>query len=320
MTGQTVLVTGGTGFVGARVTALLADRSGQAEPAARVRLLLHRTGHQPTRQAEVEPAHADLARPESLRGICDGVHTVLHLASQIGGDPELCRAVNDEGTRALLAEARRAGVTRIIQLSTTAVYRDSPHRGAHEEGLPYGPASVTSASRLAGEARVRAAGGVVLRPHLVYGTGDTWVVPALAELLTALPYWVEGGRARTSLTRVDDLARAITGLARARMLPAGRALHATHPRPVLMRDVLTDVARGLQLPPPDGDVSRRRALELLGGPENTVWRRRLGLLTVDHWYDSSRLWRLLGLSPGPEFSDGFAGCLPWYRAALAPQR
>lgn len=72
----------------------------------------------------------------SVRGLCDGVGAVLHLAARIGGTQEECRAVNVEGTRALLAEAERAGVRRIVQLGTAAVYRDGAHRGAVEGSSP----------------------------------------------------------------------------------------------------------------------------------------------------------------------------------------
>lgn len=320
MTNGRVLVIGSTGFVGSHVVARLTTPGPGGEVPA-VRVLVHRRGVRPelVRSGVVETVRGDLAHPSSLAGICDGVDTVLHLASLIGGDHEECHTVNDAGTRALLAEAARAGVSRFVQLGTTAVYRDGVHRGAAEGELPLGPASVTSVTRLAGERQVLAAGGVVVRPHLVFGPGDTWVVPALVRLLTAVPHWVDGARARLSLIHVDDLAWALAELALCPALPSGSALHAAHPRPVRVRELLTAVAHGLALPPPRGSVRSADALELLGaGPDDTVWRRRLDSLTLDHWYDSSRLWRLLGACPAEEFGPRFAGALPWYRRHIPP--
>ncbi|MFI6644747.1 NAD-dependent epimerase/dehydratase family protein [Streptomyces sp. NPDC050504] len=320
MARRRVLVIGSTGFVGSRVVArLTAPGRDDADPV--VRVLLHRRGvrQELVRSGAVETVRGDLAHPSTLRGICDGVDTVLHLASLIGGDQEECRTVNDAGTRALLAEAARAGVSRIVQLGTTAVYRDGVHRGAAEGELPFGPASVTSVTRLAGERQVLAAGGVVVRPHLVFGPGDTWVVPSLVRLLTAVPHWVDGARARLSLIHVDDLAWALTELAGRPALPSGSALHAAHPRPVRVRELLSAVAHGLALPQPRGSVRSADALELLGaGPDEAVWRRRLDSLTTDRWYDSSRLWQLLGSCPAEEFGARFADALPWYRRHLPP--
>ncbi|MEV8532227.1 NAD(P)-dependent oxidoreductase [Streptomyces sp. NPDC051211] len=316
-----ILITGGTGFIGSHVVRRLSS-PGEGTAAPALRLLTHRrtpvAGSPAASGAAAEFVRGDLCDPASLRGLCDGVDTVLHLAAHIGGNRERCRAVNDEGTGHLLAEAARAGVGRIVQLGTAAVYRDGPHRGEAEGELAVGPVSPTSVSRLAGEERVLAAGGTVLRPHLVYGEGDTWVVPALVDLVRRIPHWVDGGRALVSLVSADDLARVIAALALHPAPPTGGVLHASHPEPVPVRELVSVVARQLGLPLPQGKISAGRALELLGAGGDPVWARRLSLLTVDHWYDSSRLWQLTGCRPGPAFAEAFARCAPWYQTALNP--
>lgn len=161
-------MTGGTGFVGSHVTARLtaavgapAGREGPEGPdGPALRLLGHRRalpGHTGA-AAGIETVTGDLTDPASLRGICEGVTTVVHLAARIGGTEEECRTVNVEGTRALLAEAARAGVRRFVHLGTAAVYRDEPHRGEAEGLLPEEPVSATSVTRLEGERLVLAAG------------------------------------------------------------------------------------------------------------------------------------------------------------------
>ncbi|MEV6689439.1 NAD(P)-dependent oxidoreductase [Streptomyces sp. NPDC051130] len=309
---ERILVTGGTGFVGSHVT----QRLRTAGPDAPVlRLFTHRrpSPDDGDGAGAVETVTGDLTDPASLHGICDGVTTVVHLAARIGGTQEQCRAVNTEGTRALLAEAARAGVRRFVHLGTAAVYRDEPHRGAAEGVLAEEPSSPTSVTRLAGERLVLAAGGTVLRPHLVYGRGDTWVIPAVADLMVRLPHWVDGGSARMSMISVDALAGAVADLARLPGLPAGQVLHASHPEPVTCRELITAVARALDVPLPRGEVTLGEALELLGGADDPVVRRRLSLLTVDHWYDTGRLWRLVGTGPGPRLGEAFERYASWYR-------
>ncbi|MEW2291344.1 NAD-dependent epimerase/dehydratase family protein [Streptomyces sp. NPDC006743] len=310
-----VLVTGATGFVGSRVVAALLARPGGTP----LRVLTHRTAlaGDPTdagrgastsggleaavTRRSLEVVTGDLAEPGSLRGLCEGVHTVLHLASRIGGDWRRCAEVNVHGTRALLAEARRAGVRRFVQLSTSAVYRDGVHRGAGEDGPELSPASVTGRTRLQAEREVLAADGVVLRPHLVVGPGDAWVAPALAELLTRLPAWIDGGRARVSVSTADCLARPLAALATTawRPRPGGEVFHANHPVPVTVRELATWVAGAYGLPLPVRDVGYAEAARLLDTRRDRIWARRLSQFGVDHWYESGRLWRRTGLDPGP---------------------
>jgi nucleoside-diphosphate-sugar epimerase len=293
----------------------------RAEAAARsgdvtVRVLAHRA---PIAAADgAETVHGDLTDAASLRGMCEGVDVVLHLAARISGDLDQCHRVNVEGTRALLAEAARAGVGRVVQLSTTGVYKDGRHEGAAEGELELGPVSAASRTRLMAEELTLAMGGTVLRPHLVYGSGDAWVVPALADALRRIPHWVEGAGNRVSLVAVDDLAEALARLARLGRDPrlAGRVLHANHPQPLVMREVLTHLAAVLEIPLPHGEISADEALRLLGAAQDPGWRRKLSLLSVDHWYDNSLLWSITGCPPGPGFARRLAEYAPWYRARL----
>ncbi|MFD3807576.1 NAD-dependent epimerase/dehydratase family protein [Streptomyces sp. NPDC058619] len=311
--GGRVLVVGAAGFVGSAVVRRLVGLG------VGVRLLVHRVGV-PVGLAGVEGVEVvwgDLGVVGSLRGVCEGVGTVLHLASRVGGGWEECRVVNVEGTRALLGEARRAGVGRVVQLGTAAVYRDGVHRGAVEGELEEGPVSAASVTRWEGERLVLGAGGTVLRPHLVFGRGDRWVVPSLVGLLGRLPFWVDGGRARMSMVSVDVLADVLVELAVGRGVSGG-VFHVGHPEPVSARELVGTVVGELGLVLPSGEVDVEGALAWLGGPggPDAGVRRLVSLFAVDHWYDSGRLWGSVGVSPGPRFSQAFGRYADWYRGQL----
>ncbi|TDU02210.1 nucleoside-diphosphate-sugar epimerase [Streptomyces sp. 846.5] len=315
-------MTGATGFVGSAVVRELVARQDRATAGAAAGSSGHRflARRVPAgRPAGVgEWRTADLDDPTTLRGCCDGIDTVLHLASRIGGDPEQCRRTNLLGTEALLAEAHRAGVRRVVLLSTAAVYGDGPHRGCREGELTPAPVSATSRSRLAAERVVLAHGGTVVRPHLIHGPGDRWVLPGIADLVRKAPAWPAGGRARVSLVAVEDLARALLALALDGGHPhlAGRVLHAVHPEPVSVRELIGAVCGLLELPLPGTELDRDRLTRRLVAAGADPADRRPALLTVDRWYDGDALWRCTGVEPGPGFAHRLGEHSGWYRAAL----
>jgi nucleoside-diphosphate-sugar epimerase len=247
--------------------------------------------------------------------VCDGVDVLIHCASQIGGGVEANEAVNARGTAALVEEARRAGVARIVQLSTASVYGRGTFRGDRPEELSRNPGSPTSRTRAAAEDTVLAAGGVVLRPHLVYGEGDRWVVPGLARMLRVLPGTVEGWPARSSAIAVPELAALLvaTALAPAADLTAS-VYHATHPEPLPVDTLLRAVAECTGADWPDRELTVDRARAVLA--EHGVPPSGLDMFTTDHVFDSTPLWSDLRRAPGAGFDTDFPLAAPWYRKAL----
>ncbi|GCB50692.1 NAD(P)-dependent oxidoreductase [Streptomyces sp. NL15-2K] len=309
MTPRQVVLTGATGFIGSRVAALLLRDPG----AWRVRVVARRAP-EALIAAGAEWCEADLAAPDTLRGVCEGADALLHLAARVGGDPDQCAAVNEHGTTRLMAEAARGGVRRVTQLSTAAVYGRGPHRGPDVGEVEPAPVSAASATRLAGERAALAAGAVVLRPGLVLGAGDRWVVPALAELRRQVPARWDAGTARLSLVAVEDLARLITATLDTPGLTGPSVHHASHPRPVRSGDLLDALTGHGVLPEvPGRDWSWSRCLEELAAANTWVSPRQFELLAQDNWFRSERVWRLAGVSCGPDPLERVAAWAPWYR-------
>jgi len=286
-----VVITGATGFVGSAAVRELLARG------ARVRALVRRV---PEEGVEgVEWVTGDLAEPGAVSGVCEGARAVVHLASYIGPDDRLCRAVNVDGTRAVMAQARRSGVRRVVHLSTAAVYGAGPHSGIEVDGVPAEPVSAVSRSRLAGERFALEAGGVVLRPGLVLGDGDRWIVPGLRELTARVPGVWDGGRALLSVVDVGALGRLIAVLAVGERAVAGGVYHASHPVPVRIGELIGGlVARGELAPVPEVDWSWEECLERFRGSEGRASERQFALVGRDHWYVSEEVWRVAGCDPG----------------------
>ncbi|MFJ9443682.1 NAD-dependent epimerase/dehydratase family protein [Kitasatospora sp. NPDC101235] len=305
----TVALTGATGFIGSAVLAALAARGVPVRALAR----------KPPQSAVPGTAWVpgDLADPVALTELCTGAGALVHLASRVDGGAEECEAVNDRGTAALMAAATRAGVRRIVHLSTAAVYGEGPHAGIEVDEVPPAPVSEASRTRLLGERHALAAGGHVLRPGLVTGSGDRWVVPALAELVRRVPVRWEGGSARLSMVDRTDLARLITVLALDGHAAAPGVHHASHPEPVRGGDLLAALAALGLLPAPDGPaVPWEECRRLLAAAPGRVSERQFGLIARDHWYRSERIWRLAACPPGPGPLARLPQAAAWYREAL----
>ena len=137
---ETVLVTGGAGYIGAPLceelkssgrTVRALDRllHGQSDIAARL------TG------LGVELVEGDIRDGEARAKALDGVDAVVHLAAIVGDpacalDPAESQEVNVEGSRALVQDAQAKGVKRLVFASTCSNYgrMDDPTKPITEDG------------------------------------------------------------------------------------------------------------------------------------------------------------------------------------------
>jgi UDP-glucose 4-epimerase len=148
-----VLVTGGMGYIGGRlVQALELDEA--YSPIVHGRLA-------PRDKPQSVFRLADFADLQSIEGLCEGVDSVVHLASldeQVCAEkPVAALEVNVRGTYQLLQEAQRAGVQRFVYLSTFHVYGPSNGPHYHEKLVP-APLHHYGITRLMAEQYVRQAG------------------------------------------------------------------------------------------------------------------------------------------------------------------
>lgn len=189
-----VLVTGGTGVVGtATVSALVAG--GHA-----VRLL-SRHARKDSRQwpSGVESWPGNVGDPASVEGAADGCGVVLHLAGIVDEAPPHAtfQRINVDGTRHVLAEAARAGLVRVVYVSSLGADRgDSDYHRSKREG----------------EELVRKYRGpwTIARPGNVYGPGDEQIslLLRMVRTLPAVPV-IGGGDQPIQPAWHEDIATAL---------------------------------------------------------------------------------------------------------------
>ena len=225
-----IAVTGASGFIGGAVATALADAHhevvgfgrrphGWSHPGARYRVWDLDTG----------PVKGD-------RDFEAVVHCAA-LADDWAPLPLALRA-NRDGTRTVVRSFPGA---RIVHLSTSSVYDAFvPNVEVHESAFPVRRfLSAYSESKTLAEFELAGTDAIILRPHAVYGPGDTTLLPRLLAAVrrgrVVLP---EGAEVRHSLTHVDTLVDAVVR-ALDRRVPRG-TFNVADAEPVVLADVLRE--------------------------------------------------------------------------------
>ncbi len=219
--GRRAIVTGASGYLGSRISTAL-ERDGW-----RVQRLVRSP-------APDRPTERRFRLGEQITGDIAAdllIHTAydftLHRRADIW-------RVNVDGTSALVAAARAAGVGRIVVLSTMSAYRGT--------GQLYGRA------KLAIEEITAASGGVVVRPGLVYGPRAGGMLGALQRALRLPAVPLIAPSSRQFPVHEDDLVAAIVAIATAERVPPG-PIGIAQPTPVTFREILATIASDQGLRP-----------------------------------------------------------------------
>ncbi|MGH2951371.1 MAG: NAD-dependent epimerase/dehydratase family protein, partial [Solirubrobacterales bacterium] len=111
------------------------------------------------------------------------------------------------------------------------------------------PATKAMAEQAVRDAGTDGFGTVVLRPRLVWGMGDTTILPGVAAAVRAGRFaWIGGGGHRTSTTHVDNVVEGL--LLAAEKGRSGEAYFVTDGEPVVFRDFITELlaTQGIDAP------------------------------------------------------------------------
>jgi nucleoside-diphosphate-sugar epimerase len=319
--GPRVLVTGATGFLGTHVAGALIRRG------LAVRALTRRPGSPVPAGSEPAPV-ASLDDSPGLRRALEGVTTVVHLAAHVHqtGAPQdeaAYRAVNLDGTVALLEAGVAAGIRDFVFVSTVKAVGESSVEPWTERTPPV-PVDPYGRTKLAAEKAVRAAAvrhglhAPILRLPLVYGPGMRANALRLFELIDRgipLPFGAVDNR--RSLLYVGNFLAALTAVVEQE---SGNELFFVSDGPAvatpeLVRIIARALGRPARLVPVP--VTFMRAAARAGDQLARVvpWPltsanldRLIGSLAVD----SSRLEAVAGRPPYT-LEEGVTATAGWYR-------
>ena len=323
-----VLVTGASGMLGRGVARALADRGD------RVTVLQRRP--------------AGLGLPEMLTDISDvaAVRTavsnqdaVIHLAAKVnvvGPEAEYER-INVHGTRSVVNACLTAGVRRLVHVSSPSV----AHAGRSLIGRGADPAdpvaargpyarSKAAAELIALDADSAELAVVAVRPHVVWGPGDTQLVARVVDRARRgrLPI-IGSGAALVDTTYVDNAVEALIAALDHCVDARGQALVVTNGEPRPVAELIAAMCRAAGVPEPRWRVPV--GLALAGGTVvESLWTLTQGLrrgrtdddppltrflveqLSTAHWFDQRLARQVLRWQPRVSLDEGFAELQRWY--------
>lgn len=267
-----IFVTGASGFVGGAAVRRFVSDGHDVRAMSR-----SEKSDAVIRALGAEPVRCDLetVRAEHLTG----AEAVVHAAAFVEqwGPRDAWFKFNVLGTRAAIAAARAASAKRFIHISTESVLWRGQHLRNVDETYPLAPNSPYpyAATKAQAEVIVRAANApdftaIILRPRFIWGPGDTTLAPAIEQMAREGKFaWVDGGRAMTSTTHIDNLVQAINiALTSGR---GGEAYFVLDDGVRPMREMIAGIAAARGVALPEKSVPSWLA-DALGAACESAWR------------------------------------------------
>ncbi len=311
-----VLVTGATGFVGHTLCGHLTQHGHEVRRAVR------EAGGTSGPDAAATVAVGDIGPSTNWTASVDGMDAVVHLAARVHLLEDTAadalaeyRRINVEGTRSLAVAALRAGVRRLVFLSSAKVNGERSVQPFTELDVPHAE-DAYAVSKLEAEEALKqalAAGQTqcaILRPPLVYGPGVRAnflrLVRAVAD---GVPLPLAAIDNRRSLLYVGNLVDAIR-VCLSHPSAAERVFLLSDGEDVSTPDLVRRLAGTLRvrprlLPVP---LPLLRLAGRLAGRAAAV-ERLIGSLQID----SSRIRAALGWMPPFSLDQGLEETARWYR-------
>jgi nucleoside-diphosphate-sugar epimerase len=270
-----------------------------------------------------EPAAGDLGDLNAMAAGAEGAAVAFHLAAHLGqwGPRRDFERGNVVGTENALGACARAGVARFVHCGTEAALMAGEPLVNVDESAPRRPDSkaLYSATKARAEEAVLRAeregfATLSVRPRLVWGAGDTTLLPGIVAAVESGRFaWIGGGGHRTSTTHVDNAVEGLM-LAAERGRP-GEAYFVTDGAPVVFRTFVSELIATQGVDPPTRSMPAPAARAVAAASE-LVWRRlplkgEPPLTRLAYWLsahectiDISKARRELGYEPRTSIADG----------------
>ncbi|MCB9030598.1 MAG: NAD-dependent epimerase/dehydratase family protein [Deltaproteobacteria bacterium] len=316
-----VIVTGGGGFVGKALCKRLIQLGFEV-------LSLSRGDYPELRKIGIKTVQADVSSPLD-KDLFDDVEAVFHTASKVDmwGRYQDFYQINVLGTQNIIDACLAAGVDKLIYTSSPSVIADGKdHRGI-DESYPYPKkhAAFYPETKAEAERRVLAANSekfktIALRPHLIFGPGDTGLGPTVIERAQAGKLIIIGpGKNLVDFTYIDDCVEAhlnaYQALSEKPEVVSGKAYFVSQGEPTKMWEWINKVLSLNGLSPVKKSVPYSIAMLLSSAIEffskvmplklkPTLTPFLVSQMSCDHYFSIERAKRDLGYKPTISIDEG----------------
>ena len=309
-----VLVTGATSMIGRNVVMQLLQQGHGVSIFQRGASDLPASLH----RGDIRDNHA-------VRRAVEGCDVIVHAAAKVGlvGSYKEFHGVNVVGTQNVLDAAANSGCRGVVYVSSPSVsYSTVPVLGAASMPATDAVLGHYSKTKSLAERKVlqdTRLATVALRPHLVWGPGDTQLVGRIVERAShGRLVLVNNGKAIVDSTYIDNVGDALVAAAErigVRDELNGRALVVSNGEPRSVAQLVESICRAAHAPFEPRSVGLRTAV-VLGHVLETLFRLApkseppltaftAYQLGISHWFDISETCELLQWRPRITLDDGF---------------
>ncbi|MBI2839175.1 MAG: NAD-dependent epimerase/dehydratase family protein [Acidobacteria bacterium] len=312
-------MTGAPGWLGTRLVRQLVSE-GRC-----VRCLVHPSADPSVLPAECESVRGDIRDPAQLEPVLRGVSVVYHLAAVIHAwRTSRFHGINVQGTRNVVDAAARAGVGRLLLMSSNAAQGSPERKIMNEDDPPMSPESAYGKSKCRAEAIIREYSGrietVVIRAPMFYGPEQPPRMTKLMRMVRAgRPPVFGGGDNLRSMAFLPKVVEAII-LAGSSAAAAGQVYWIADDHPYTTVEVLQGIATALGA---ELRVVRLPRLFARACEISDQLLERCGLHSMNlHVVGESIRWiacsvekakRELGFRPATNLVDGLRDAVDWCR-------
>jgi nucleoside-diphosphate-sugar epimerase len=316
-----ILVTGGGGFIGLALVRRLVESGFEVSSFSRNIYPEHS-------KLGVTSFRGDLSNPAEIEKACEGIDAVFHVAAKvvIWGKYSDFYKTNVLGTKNVINACKKQGVRKLIFTSSASVVFDGSNLRDVNESINYPkkPVSHYTATKALAEQLVLQVNSdklktISLRPHLVWGPGDTHLIPGILKRAKAgklrkpgrKKFWID-------TTYIDNFIDAqLLALNALDKNPdcSGKAFFITNGHPVLIWDFINFVLATAGIRPVQKTIPKNLALFIawilekfhqLFHPKSEPYITCFAIheLTTHHWFDISAAKNMMGYSPKINLPEG----------------
>lgn len=322
VTKKKILVTGGGGFIGKALVNKLVSLGNDV-------CSLTRSNYKDLDKIGLKQFIGDISEKEFVGAACEDIEVVFHIAAKVGlwGKYEEFFQTNVIGTQNIINACISRGVKYLVFTSSASVvFNDQNIENGNEE-LSY-PEKILSnyaftkslAEKKVLEANCSKLKTISLRPHLVWGPGDTHLIPGILKRSDGGSLRQIGNNTRLiDTTYIENYTHAQIQAINAMIngnKACGKAFFVTNGEPVKVWDFINEILLTYGRNPVNRTINYNVAYSLatlsevfyryfLPKKEPRLTRFTIKELCKSHWFDISRAREYLGYTPVVSTKEGF---------------